>query len=154
MEQTADGRSPFRPRQLDDLTLAPTKDDPRPTFFWSAVSPRHAGDLKKTEPYPRLLWHRESGQEITVHSLSEHQKKLADYQEIAPALVAVDPMAAIQAELDALSPEDRALVIEGQRQDRINALRAKMAKLPDASLETLLTDAKEKATDKGKRKSA
>lgn len=144
---TVDGRSPMRPRQLNDLRLLPTADDPRPTFFWSAESPRDV-DVTKTTPYPRLLWHVESGEEITVLDLEAHQAKEAEgcWTETAPSEVPVDPMAAIQAELDALTPTERATVLEAQRQQRLQSLQTKIAALSDRSLETLLGEAKAQAT--------
>ena len=60
------GRSPMKPRQLHNLTLLPSATDPRPTFFWSAESPRDTGDLSRTTLYPRLMWHGQTGEEITV----------------------------------------------------------------------------------------
>ncbi len=147
---TASGRSPFRPRQLTDLRLLPTKDDPRPTFFWSADPPRDGGDLTRGTPYPRLLWHLDTGEEITVLDLAAHEAKQAEgcWTETAPSAAPVDPLADIEAELAALSPDDRAMIIEAQRQDRLKALQAKMAQLSERSLEALLSDAKEQATQK------
>ena len=143
-----DGRSLLKPRQLNDLRLLPTADDPRPTFFWSADSPRDAGDLTKTTPYPRLLWHRDTGEEITVPTAEAHAQMGEEWLVLPPAQTAPDPMETMRAELDALTPEDRAVLIEGQRKARMAALQAKMAELPDDALETLLGDAMTQATAK------
>ena len=143
---TADGRSPLKNRQLNDLRLLPTADDPRPTFFWSAESPRDAGDLTKTTPYPRLLWHRDTGVEITVQTADEHAQMGEEWLLLPPAQTAPEPMDVMRSELDARTPEDRAVLIEGQRQARMAALQAKMATLPDAALEALLGDAAAQAT--------
>jgi len=136
------GRSPIRPRQLTDLRLLPTKDDPRPTFFWSAEAPRDGRDLTRTEPYPRLLWHAESGEEITVISAEQHQAKVAEgYVTMAPAWVEPDPMEAIRTQWEALSAEDQALLLESQKQDRIAMLKAKLSALPEAKLAEMLSKA-------------
>jgi hypothetical protein len=142
---TDDGRSPFKPRQLDDLRLLPTKDDPRPTFFWSAESPRDAGDLTRTTLYPRLLWHGETGVECTVTTAEDHQDKLSDgWVETQPYQAPTDPMAELQKELDALSPDDRAMVIEAQRMARLTALQTKIAALSEMSLQSLVSSPEER----------
>jgi len=133
------GRSPIKPRQLNDLRLLPTKDDPRPTFFMSAETPRTGEDFSKTSQYPRLLWHT-NGEEITVTDAREHTARVAEgYLTVAPAnAVAPDPMEAMRAALEALSPEDRALMIDAQNQDRMTALRSKLSALAPEDLEALL----------------
>jgi hypothetical protein len=137
----ASGRSPFRPRQLHDLRLLPTAEDPRPTFFWSAVSPRDV-DVTTTSPYPRLLWNTATDEEVTVGDLETHQAYLAEgYTEQAPMHAPVDPMAEIEAALAALSVEERAMVVESQRKQRVAALTEKMAGLSDGALASLLSDA-------------
>ena len=140
------GRSPVRrgrfqdPRQLDDLRLPATKDDPRPTFLWSAVAPRDGIDLTRTHEYPRLLWHGETGTEITVTSKDEQQTRLASgYTTTAPAWVEPDPMELIRAQWDALSPDDQALLLESQKQDRIALLKSKLSVLPENKLAELLS---------------
>jgi hypothetical protein len=133
------GRSPFRPRQLHDLTLLPTKDDPRPTFNWSADPPRDdGGESRRTFPYPRLLWMAD-GTEITVHSEAEHRGMVAQgYLEQAPGDVVIDQTAQLQAMLDALSPADRALVVDGKRQARVKAALDLAMSLPDAESDRVI----------------
>lgn len=134
------GRSPIKPRQLHDLRLLPTKDDPRPTFFWSAEAPRNAIDLTKTTPYPRLMWHSDTGHEITVSSASAQQTETAQGFVLAPPADAppIDPLAALTEQLEALPEEDRALLVAAQRQDRMTALREKLAALPEDKLAAVL----------------
>jgi len=150
MSQT-DGRSPFRPRQLHDLRLQPTAQDPRPTFFWSADPPRDENVTITTE-YPKLLFHQVSGDEFPVYSKDQEVAKLADpaWGRVAPVKVAIDPLEAVRSELANLSDADRALVIEMQRQERIQTLKAKMAALPDVDLESLLTESATLARGKKK----
>jgi hypothetical protein len=144
------GRSPFRPRQLHDLTLLPTKDDPRPTFNWSADPPRDdGGESRRTFPYPRLLWTAD-GTEITVHSEAEHRGMVAQgYLEQAPGDVVIDQAEQLRQMLEALSPADRALVVDGQRQARIKAALSALEELPlgeaDTMLESLAAKAKRSA---------
>lgn len=142
-----DGRSPDRPRQLHDLRLPPTKDDPRPTFIWSAEVPRDAGDINRPgPPYPRLAWSPD-GEEVRVDDADQlRQLRMRGYTEEPPAVVPVDPLTTLQAALAELSPEDRAQVLEQQRLQRLVALQDQLARLPDGALETLLRDAKTQAT--------
>ncbi len=146
------GRSPFRPRQLHDLTLVPTKDDPRPTFFWSAEKPRDVPNLSKVEEFPKLMWEGTTGTEITVISAKEQQAHLSmGYVLTAPAnAVAPDPMDAIRAAFEALPPEDQQLLIEAQRQDRIHVLRTKLAGLDPDKLESLLASVEKPQAKKGR----
>ena len=92
------GRSPLKPRQLHDLRLLPTKDDPRPTFFWSAEAPRNVADLTKTSPYPKLLWEPVTGTEVTAQSPEEHETLYAGYLPLAPATAVLDPQAELEAQ--------------------------------------------------------
>ncbi len=132
------GRSPFRPRQLHDLRLLPTKDDPRPTFFWSVEGPRNNPDAGKTFPYPRLLWSSD-GEEITVQSEPEHKRMLAQgFLEVDPGTAVVDQSETIRLMLERLSPADRALVIDGQKKARMNAIQEQMAELSADDLEAVL----------------
>jgi hypothetical protein len=140
------GRSPFRPRQLHDLTLLPTKDDPRPTFNWSADPPRDdGGESRRTFPYPRLLWTAD-GTEITVHSEAEHRGMVAQgYLEQAPGDVVIDQAEQLRQMLEALSPADRALVVDGQRQARIKAALSALEELPRGEADTMLESLAAKA---------
>jgi hypothetical protein len=133
------GRSPLRPRQLHDLTLLPTKDDPRPTFNWSADPPRDDGGAsRRTFPYPRLLWTKD-GTEITVHSEAEHRGMVAQgYLEQAPGDIVIDQAEQLRQMLEALSPADRALVVDGQRQARIKAALSALEELPRGEADSML----------------
>lgn len=134
-----DGRSPNRPRQLHDLTLTPTKDDPRPTFFWSAEKPRDVPNLTRTEPYPRLMWHGTTSTEITVPSLDEQSAKLSmGYVLTPPHSVKIDPLAALQAQFEAMPESDRALLVKSIEQDRVEKLKQQLGALPADQLEALL----------------
>jgi hypothetical protein len=134
------GRSPMRPRQLHNLTLLPTKDDPRPTFFWSAEPPRHGIDLTKTTEFPKLMWHGDTGQEITVLSKEAQAEKVSfGYVLTAPADLVINLADARQAAWDALSVEDQDLLRESIKQDKIQQLKAQLSALPADKLEALLT---------------
>ncbi len=133
-----DGRSPLKPRQLHDLRLLPTATDPRPTFFWSAESPRD-GTAHTTTEYPKLLWHGTTNTEITVLSRQEEQQKLASgYVTLPITSVVVDQVQTLAEQLAGLSEEDRAFILEAQQRSRREALTAKLAGLSDADLESLL----------------
>ena len=57
------GRSPIRARQLHDLRLLPTANDPRPTFFWSAEGSRDTVITHTEFGNGKLMW-SEDGVEI------------------------------------------------------------------------------------------
>lgn len=146
-----DGRSPIRPRQLHDLTLLPAADDPRPTFFWSAEKPRNVPDMTKTSEYPRLMWHGTTGTEIAVKDRAEQLAHLSmGYVLTAPHSIAIDPLAELQSQFDAMPEADRALLVQSIQQDRINQLRAQLGSLPAEQLESLLANATQAPTKKGK----
>jgi hypothetical protein len=145
------GRSPIRPRQLHDLRLLPTATDPRPLFIPSAEAPRNATDLTRTTPYPRLLFDADTGVDVTAQDAPHHRRLLAEgYVEIAPVLAPVAPLESVQAEFHALSDEDQALVLEGQRQARIAALQAKLSALPESAVTALTADKEADAPKRGR----
>lgn len=133
------GRSPFRDRQLHNLTLLPTKDDPRPTFFWSAEPPRHAVDLTRTTTYPRLMWEMSTGREVTVQDVTAEASYTAQgFTLTAPANAeAPDALAVLKAQLEMLSPEDRAVLVAAAQKDRLASIQAQIAGLSEAELESL-----------------
>jgi len=138
LAQTDDsGRSPIKARQLHDLRLLPTKDDPRPMFVWSAESPRDAGDLTRTSEFPKLMWHQTTGEEITVYTM-EQQIEKGSFYVLDPPDLRVDPIDKMRLELESLSPEDRALVVETQQKSRMAMLQAKLAALSEDDLHALL----------------
>lgn len=136
------GRSPFPKRQLDDLTLAPTKDDPRPTFFWSAEKPRNAGDLSKTSPYPRLMWSATSGEEITVTSKAAQETYTAQGFILTPPANAAkpDPADEMREMLEGLSERDRTLVLGRAHESRLDQMRDGLLKLSDAERAALMDE--------------
>lgn len=140
----ADGRSPIRPRQLHNLTLAPTATDPRPLFIPSSEAPRD-WDTFKTFPYPRLLWSPD-GVEITVKTKTEHEQRLEDgYLEVAPSAVPVDPIVDIREALEGLSSQERELILNRADTQRKESLQAQIAALSPELLEQLLTQARDMA---------
>lgn len=144
-----DGRSPFRPRQLHDLTLLPTKDDPRPTFFWSAEKPRDGSGTKVSE-FPKLMWSA-TGTEITVLSKDmQMQRQREGYQLHCPADVIVEQIDLVKAQWDQLSAADQEILTESYRQDRRNVLLKKMGAVDPAQIEAMLVAQEKQA----KRKSA
>ena len=147
------GRSPIRPRQLHDLRLLPTKDDPRPLFIASAEAPRDGRDLTKTTPYPKLMWHQDTGEEITVYSSAEGRQKSDIYLTVAPAHRVLEPMEALKLELDSFSEEDRQLILDAQKQTRMQALQAKLAGLSDEARDRLMAEVEsgEKKAPKAKK---
>lgn len=141
------GRSPMRPRQLHDLRLMPTANDPRPTFFWSAVSPRNAVDLGRTTAYPRLMWEASTGKEVTVGSATakpeENAAIVAAHEARGYVLTppgnaeAPDPADAMRDLLEGLSEKDRELVLHGARQARLAQIQTGLLELSDEDREAL-----------------
>jgi len=136
------GRSPNKPRQLQDLRLNPTATDPRPTFYMSAESPRNAGDLTKTKPYPRLMWDTK-GKEITVASRTAQETYTAQgYVLVAPAdAPPADPVDDLTAALEALSETDRKALLASVQASKIAGLQEKMASLTPEQLDAVLASA-------------
>lgn len=144
----ARGRSPLRPRQLNSLLVKPTKDNPRPDFHWSADPP--VDYISKATEFPKLMW-SPKGQEITVISKDQQGAYTRQgYLLVCPADVVIEPMDLVKAQWEALSVEDRTALADSYRQDRRNALLAKMGTLDPVHIEALLA-AEERQT---RRKSA
>ncbi len=144
---------PPRPRQLHDLRLLPTATDARPLFIPSAEAPRDGRDLTKTTPYPKLMFHKDTGEEITVISSADERQHSDLYDLMPKAGVVLEPMDALKLELDSFSDEDQKLIINAQQQTRIAAMQAKLAGLSEEKLAALLAAA-EGGEKKSKRKSA
>ena len=137
----SNGRSPIRAdheRQLHDLTLPPTADDPRPTFFWSAVKPRN--EAPQRPPYAHLMWEPVSGREITVRSPKDTEKfKAQGYLMTPPANAEKpDPADVVKAALAALSETDRQQVIQAAQAARLRKVQEMASALDDAALDTLM----------------
>jgi len=143
-------RSPIRPRQLTDLRLLPTADDPRPTFFMSTETPRD-WIVGPGTPFPRLRWHAETGEEITVQD-PEHLalKARQGYTLDTPlAAVVADPVLDLSRALAGLPEAEQRAILAAQGQQRTATLTAQLAALPPDELERLvaalnLTSAKKK----------
>lgn len=129
------GRSPIKPRQLTDLRPLPTAQDPRPTFF-GVDAPRDV--LVTHSPFPRLMWHSETGQEITVFDEIEMQAKSPVYTATPPHFKPLDPVEKLRAEFEALSDDDKAFVLEMQRKARVDAVAGQMAGLSQAQIANAL----------------
>lgn len=112
----------------------------RPHFEWSA------DDDGQTviKPYPRLYWD-EGGVERRVETAEADKLTPAAWMPYPPMKAAiVAPMVKMQAEFDALSPEDQEFVIAAQKKARLNKLHELMSGLSGADLATLKPRAVEK----------
>jgi hypothetical protein len=140
--------SPMRPRQLHDLRLLPTADDPRPTFFPSAEPPRDGSHLQTFE-FPKLLFHSVTGTEICIHSKAEEAQMLASgYQKIALPRESDDPEAQaareaehLQAALLALPEHEREAILAEQKQRQRATFHERLSALPERVLEQVLAEA-------------
>lgn len=135
------GASPMKPRQLHNLTLAPTATDPRPLFVWSAEGDRN--NPSTVSEYPKLLWHGETHAEITVTSKDEEAYRLGSgYVALPPSVLAVDAVQSLADQMAGLSVEEQTLILDAQQKIRREALTAKLSNLSDAELERLLAGGK------------
>ena len=134
-----DGRSPFRPRQLHDLRLQPTKDDPRPTFFWSADPPRTQAP-PRPRAYPKLRWHAETGQERTIRTPQELAALGADWIDHPPVMTPETAEERVARALAELSPEDREMVLEANRQAKLARLQRDLADLSEVQAGRVLNE--------------
>jgi hypothetical protein len=134
------GRSPIKPRQLHDLRTLPSATNPRPTFFWSAKSPDDAGDLTKTQPYPRLMWEIPSGREITVADAKAEATYTAQGFILTPPANAEkpSPFDALRDMLEGLSEADRQLVLKGAHATRLDRMKEGILGLSDEEREALI----------------
>lgn len=135
------GRSPDRPRQLHDLRLMPTKDDPRPTFFWSAEPSRT--EVPQAPPFAQLLWESSTGREITVYSPAERDTYTAKgFVTTQPSnAIAPDQAVVARQQLERLSPEDRKLVLQDAHAARLERVKEMLLDLSDADREALIATA-------------
>jgi len=134
------GRSPFagQNRQLHDLRLLPTATDPRPTFFWSAETPRDDPGVTRQHEFPKLLWSPD-GVEITVNSAREQAEKEAQgYLRTDPGMISPDPLADLRAQLAALSEDDRQAILVSQKRARLGHLEEDLADLSMDTVEALV----------------
>ena len=127
-------RSPIR-KPLTDLRMPQNAKGRinRPHFEWSAEDP----NVKEENPGIRLFW-CEKGIE---HAVKPDEAPEAGWTPYPPRLQAIDPMTAVQAEFDALSPEDQKIVMEAQRQARLKKLQDKMSGLSLDDLDSLARSA-------------
>ncbi len=139
------GRTPIRPRQLHDLRLMPTATDARPMFIWSAESPRDGGDLSKTYEFPKLMWHADTGVEITVRSHEEQEEKRATYVFTPPTHTVVNPVDVLGDALADLTDQEREFVLKAQQEQRVKALQDRIANLSEGQLTELLAKADKQA---------
>ena len=137
-------------RQLMDLTVKPSAHmgrlpdgssgmigDERPMFDLGEVPPNYPGKGLPA-PWRVLRWHPVNGTEVcatTPEQLADYERQ--GYVSFPPQQQPANAVESLKAELDALSPDDRAVVIEMQRQARMSALQAKLAALSEADLSSI-----------------
>lgn len=131
----------FRQRQLHNLNLQPTATDARPMFVWSAEGDRNHIPGSGT-PYPKLLWHQETNQEITVYDADEQERKIEEGFGLLPiSLTAPTPTELLAEDLAGLTEAERAQVLSEQKTQRLGSIRDRLASLSESELEALLNRA-------------
>jgi len=121
-------------RQLRDLTIKPTKTDPRPLFADTDLPPDYP-DLGKSPPFRMLRWHPTTGEEVCALNQSEvnsydHQ----GYVKYPPHQGPPNLVAAARDELAGLSPDDRQRVLAAVHKQKLEAIQSRLTKLSDAEL--------------------
>ncbi len=120
-----DMRPPQDPNPLKRLN--------RPHFEWSAYDDGNT----VIKPFPKLYWD-EKGIERLVATAEADKSVPETWQSSPPGKQApIDPMVRLQAEFDALSPEDQAFVLEQQKAQRLKKIHELMAGLSEADLASL-----------------
>jgi hypothetical protein len=145
------GRSPI-PRPLADLRPPTTARGRlhRPHFEWSADPDPNPPPLG---PYPMLFWDAH-GIEHRVMSDAELQAKPADWMPSPPLVATRTGADALQHELDALAPEDRAFLLDAQKKQRLQRISDRLAQLTDtawAALQSSTPPLEAKGADAGDR---
>lgn len=130
------GRSPFRDRQLTDLTLKPSARDPRPTFYAETDGREFQPITQK--PFPKLLWHVETHQEITVGSEQELQTRGAMWTTTPPVTTPLTQEEIAKKLFDSLNPADQALIIEHQHQLKLETVKRALEGLGESQIASLL----------------
>jgi len=123
-------RSPVRERQLHDLTLKPSKDDPRPTFY-QETDGREFHPIRHS-PYPKLLWHTQTKQEITVNTPREEKDRGPLWTAVAPVTIPLDPETQARRLFESLSVEDQAFIVEHQRLMKLEQVKKAMGQLTES----------------------
>ncbi len=138
--QAANSRSPIRERQLHDLRLMPTKDDPRPMFIMSTEAPRDGRDLTRTTPFPALLWHKATGEEITVHSAKEKAERGQEWVSTPPEHRVMTPIVELSELMAGLTEHERTVLFEEQNTSRMESLRERLADLTPEEVTKLFAE--------------
>ena len=123
------------PKPLSDLRepASPKERLFRPQFHWSA-DPDEAGKRPyKYRSYPKLMWN-EAGEEKLVQSQSEEQVLVGEWRTTPPAMSVSNPIHDIESELALLTPEERQMVFEAHRQQRLSRIQAKLGQLTDEQM--------------------
>lgn len=117
----------------------------RPHFEWSADDDGNT----VIKPFPRLMWD-DKGIEHKIENAEALAALPSTWNGYPPSKAAiVDPMVKMQAEFDALSPEDQQFVLEAQKKARLNRLHEMMSGMSDKDLAGLTvkpSEAKAKKT--------
>lgn len=144
-------------RQLTDLRVMPSMHDPRPAFFPSSVLPEMEAQAAAEEHaargggrYPALRWHPVDGTEVVARDAAG----LADYEArgyvaYPPNAAPVSPLQQMQEALAELTPEERQMVVEAQRQSRLDAIQKKLSALSSDDLDRALDGAVEAVVKRG-----
>lgn len=131
--QNSGQRSPIW-KPLSDMREPRTQKERlhRPHFEWSA------DEVPGTviPPFPRLFW-TASGEEKLIATDKDMVNVGADWTPYPPLTARLDTVAQVQAELDSLTPEDRAFVLEAMRKNKLESIQAKMSAMSDREMASL-----------------
>lgn len=130
--QAAGQRSPIR-KPLTDLRMPQSAKGRlnRPHFEWSAEVDTSL-PAEPTSIWPRLYWDS-MGVEQAIRDEEDLVRVQPSWTTSPPMLVSVSAQDDVQAMLEALSPEDRAAVLEWQKQARLQRIKDRLMALPDGA---------------------
>ncbi len=105
----------------------------RPHFEWSAEDDGHT----VIPAYPRLYWD-EQGIERRVETAEADKLTPPTWRTMPPGKQEpINQAAVLQAQFDALSPEDQAYVLEAQKQTRLKRIHELMSGLSESDIASL-----------------
>lgn len=105
----------------------------RPQFHWSAEPDEEGKRPYKYRAYPKLVWN-EAGEERVIRSKADEAALVGDWRETPPVLLPTNPVHDIESELASLTPEEREMVFEAHRAQRLARIQAKLGQLTDEQL--------------------
>lgn len=135
---TLAGRSPHR-GVLHDLRIAPSATEPRPLFTSPTSGMKETHEPYRHQAYPKLKFRLEEGKlvEITVKNEAADAALGSGWADAPPIMQALTAADRARREFEMLSPDDQALVLEMQAEQRRSKVQAALSSLSQAEIDEL-----------------